>query len=67
MGDKFRVFKDVDGEVSEPIKITFEHEIGDIVHRYSHDNRYKCVEITSENGKTTYIFKQGERIYTFDW
>jgi hypothetical protein len=67
MSNYYRVFKDIDGEVSEPKKINFEHELGDIVNRHSYDTQYKCTEIISKDGVTTYIFKQGKKIYTFDW
>lgn len=64
---KYRVFKDVNGEISYPEKINHEHEVGDVVTRHSHDNQYKCVEIVNEANSTTYIFKQGKQVYSFDW
>lgn len=67
MRERFIVFMDVDGEISEPEKKNAEYKIGDIIARYSYDNQYKCVEIKTEGGQTTYLFKQGKRIYTFDW
>lgn len=65
--DAYRLFKDVDGEINGPYKISFTHTIGDIVSRNSFDNKYKCVEISEGGGAITYIFKQGKTEYTFDW
>jgi hypothetical protein len=67
MSNNYRVFKDIDGEVSEPQIINYEHKLDDVVNRYSYENQYKCTEIISKDGAITYIFKQGKKVYTFDW
>jgi hypothetical protein len=67
MVDLFRVFKDADGEINGPYKISFTHHLGDIVSHNSFDNKYKCVEIVNDEEMITYIFKQGVLTYTYDW
>jgi hypothetical protein len=58
---------DVDGEFSIPKKTYPEYKIGDIITKHSYENQYKCIEIKVEDEKITYFFKQGKRLYTFDW
>lgn len=65
--DKYIIYMDVDGDISEPKKVNCDYEIGDIITKYSYDNQYKCVEIASSDGSVRYYFKQGKRIYTYDW
>jgi hypothetical protein len=65
--DLFRVLKDADGEIHGPNKISWTHQIGDMLSHNSFDNNYKCVEVVNDEGMTTYIFKQGVKKYSFDW
>jgi hypothetical protein len=63
----YMVFKDVDGDISSPIKTDSVHQVGDVITWRSYSERYKCVEITECGESTTYIFKQVKKVYTYNW
>lgn len=67
MANKFIVWKDVDGTVSEPEETIYSYEVDDIIVKSTYGNQYKCVEVNIADEKTIYCFKQGKPTYTFDW
>lgn len=67
MKNKFVNLINVDGTVNDPEKTTCDYEIGDVINVGTYGNQYKCIEKTINKDGTTYHFKQGKTIYTFDW
>lgn len=67
MTEKFVVFKEADGTITDPKRSTFDYAIGDIINTDFHSKKYKCIELMKEGSKLFYIFKQGKTVFTFDW
>jgi hypothetical protein len=62
------IWKDVYGEVEEPEATRFDYSIGDTI-TVNSSEIYKCVDIETEikEGNVYYHFKQGKRMYVFDY
>lgn len=67
MTEKFVVFKEADGTISDPKRTTFDYAIGDMINTDFYSKKYKCIEHLEEDNKLVYIFKQGKSIFTYDW
>lgn len=62
---KYIRFQPLNGLVSEE-GTPYVYEVGETI-TVNSTELYKCVSITEEYGNIYYNFKQGKKIYTFDW
>ncbi|MEM4994896.1 hypothetical protein WKH56_20240 [Priestia sp. SB1] len=66
--NKYIVWIDVHGNVKEPEVTRFNYGIGDMI-TVSSSEVYKCVDVETElkTDIVYYHFKQGKRMYVFDY
>jgi hypothetical protein len=67
MKEMFVIYHNADGSTDEPEKTRFEYNIGEIITVNNYGNQYKCIFKDVSDNKIIHHFKQGKKIYTFDY